>query len=447
MALAPRSRNPTGVPIPDAKRSSPAEAAALVEPRDTLGLPLGPGIPPGLLTALGERDDWEELDVFGALLMGLYRVFTLPGVRYRSGFFGPVERGLVSSGCRVEFVPADFRRFGRILEVLRPRVMATLATPPDERGWMSLSLHAGASTSQLHEAGRDPDRRLIVEVNPALPRTRGLTPGDHAIHVDEADAILEVASPLPVVMDTPGGEVEARIADHVGRFVRSGSTLQTGIGAIPSQVVTRLAEGAGGDFGVHSEMFTDGLMRLHQAGKVTNASKGIFDGFSVCTFAGGTEALYAWLDGNDDVRFLPVDQVNAPEKITANRDMVCINGAISLDLAGQVVADTLAGEQYSGIGGHEDFTGGPGLENSDRSFICMPSTVEVKGRVHSRIVARLAEGSIVTSPRHQLDVVVTEYGAAEIAGLTVAERAEALLSVAHPDLRSSLRAEFERRDG
>lgn len=447
MAGRGRSRESTAVTIPDAKRLRPDQAAAMVHARDTVGLGLGPGIPPAFLTALGERDDWEELDVFGALLMGLYKVFTDPAVRYRSGFFGPVERGLARSGHRVEFVPADFRRFTRILEALRPRVMATLATPPDERGWMSLSLHSGATTRELHEAGRDPDRRLIVEVNPALPRTRGLEKDDHALHVDEVDGILEAASPLPLVMDTPGGEVEARIADHVGRFVHSGSTLQTGIGAIPSQVVTRLAEGSGGDFGVHSEMFTDGLMRLHQAGKVSNASKGLFDGFSACTFAGGTEDLYAWLDGNDDVRFLPVDEVNAPERIAANRDMVCINGAISLDLSGQVVADTLDGEQYSGIGGHEDFTGGPGLENSDRSFICLPSTVEIKGRTLSRIVPRLAEGSIVTSPRHQLDAVVTEHGVAELAGLTVAERAEALIGIAHPDLRASLREAYERREG
>jgi acyl-CoA hydrolase len=429
------------VDVPSSKRRTAAEAASLLLPRDTLGLPLGPGIPPALLTALGEREDFEELTVFAALLMGLFKVFTRPGIHLRSGFFGPVERGLRGAGHDVQFVPADFRRFTRILESLRPRVMGTVATPPDERGTMSLSLHAGATTHELRAAGQDPDRVLIVEVNPALPRTVGLEPeAPHALHVDLADVIIEAPGPLPVVPDSGGGEVEERIASHIAPFVAPGSTLQTGIGGIPSQVVAALAAGPGGDYGVHSEMFTTGLMELHRAGKVSNAHKGLYEGFSVTTFAGGSEALYEWLDGNDAVRFLPVEDVNAPERIAANRNMVCINGALALDLAGQVVADTRGGEQYSGIGGHEDFTGGPGLENSDRSFICLPSTARVGGRVISRISAVLDPGALVTSPRHQLDAVVTEYGVAELQGLTVAERAAALIGIAHPDFRDALKA-------
>ena len=426
--------------IPEAKRRSPGEAAALVERRDVLGLPLGPGQPRAFMTALGERDDFEDLLVSTALLLGLYPLFTRPGVRLRSGFFGPVERGLRAAGHDVQFVPADFRRFTRLLETLRPRVMATVATPPDDGGWMSLSLHAGATTHELSAAGRDPDRLLIVEVNPALPRTFGLPPeAPHAIHVDEADVIVEALTPLPVVPNSPGGEVEDRIAAHVAPFVREGATLQTGIGAIPSRVVEMLAQGSIGDFGVHSEMFTDGLMALHLAGKVSNTRKGLYDGFSVCTFAGGSEALYAWLDGNEQVGFLPVEDVNAPEKIAANRDTVCINGALAIDLVGQVAADTIGEIQYSGIGGHEDFTGGPGLENSDRSFICLPSTATVGGRVVSRITPTFEPGTAVTTPRHQLDVVVTEHGAAELAGLTVAERAAALVGIADPAFRDGLR--------
>ncbi len=432
--------------IPEAKRKSPAEAAALVERRDVVGLPLGPGQPKAFMTALGERDDFEDLVVSTALLLGLYPLFTKPGVKLRSGFFGPVERGLRASGYDVQFVPADFRRFTRLLETLRPRVMGTVAAAPDAKGWMSLSLHAGATTHELRAAGSDPDRLLIVEVNPALPRTFGLPPeAPHAIHVDEADVIIEVATPLPIVPDTPGGEAEVRIAEHVSPFVHEGATLQTGIGAIPSQVVSTLAEGKLGDFGVHSEMFTDGLMALHRAGKVSNASKGLHEGISICTFAGGSEALYAWLDGNEDVRFLPVEAVNAPETIAANRNMVCINGALAIDLAGQVAADTIGETQYSGVGGHEDFTGGPGLENSDRSFICLPSTAKVHGRVVSRITPSFEPGTAVTTPRHQLDVVVTEHGAAELAGLTVAERAAALIGIADPAFRDVLCKEAPQR--
>ncbi len=425
--------------IPKSKLKTASEAARLLHPKDALGLPLGPGLPPALLTALGERDDWEDLVVFAALLMGLYGVFTKPGVQLRSGFFGPVERGLAAAGYDVQFVPADFRRFTRILETLAPRVMATVAAPPDANGMMSLSLHAGATTHELRKAGEDPDRLLIVEINPALPRTHGLPPdAPHGISVEQADVIIESDHPLPVVPEGAVGDVEMRIAEFVKPYVHEGCTLQTGIGAIPSAVVTELARSGKGGFGVHSEMFTTGLMHLHEAGCVSNQNKGLYDGYSVCTFAGGSPELYTWLDGNEEVRFLPVEDVNAPERIAENENMVCINGAMVVDLAGQVVADTRGGTQYSGIGGHEDFTGGPGLDNSDRSFLCLPSTARVGDRVVSRVAGLLAEGAIVTSPRHQLDVVVTEYGAAELAGLTVGERAEALIRIAHPDFRDEL---------
>jgi len=426
-------------PIPDAKRKTPAEAAALLRPRDSLGLPLGPGQPPALLRALGERDDWEELGVFTALLMGLYPVFTRPGVRHLSGFFGPVERGLRAAGHDVQFVPADFRRFTRILEELRPRVLATVAAPPDAEGRMSLSLHAGATVEDLHRAGADPERVLVVEVSSAFPRTRGLEPDfPHALHVDEVDWIVESDAAPTALPEPEPSAVDRAIAEHARRFIASGSTLQTGIGGVPSQVVRLLAEGPGGDYGVHSEMFTTGLMRLHQAGKVTNRGKGIFDGFSVCTFAAGSEALYAWLDGREDVRFLPVGRVNAAEVIAANRNMVAINGALAVDLQGQVAADALGRRQHSGIGGAEDFAAGPGLELSDRSLICLPSTASPGGRRISRIVDTFEPGTPVTSPRHQADLLITEYGVAELRGRTVGERARALAAIAHPDYRDEL---------
>ena len=216
---------------------------------------------------------------------------------------------------------------------------------------------------------------------------------------------------------------------------------------MPNAVVGLLANGSGGDYGVHSEMFTTGLMRLHEAGKVTNR-KGIFDGVSITTFAMGSRALYDWLDGCESVRFLPVGVVNDPAVIAANRDMVSINGALSIDLLGQIVADSISGVQHSGIGGHEDFLAGTGRTVNGRSVICLPSTFESHGRDHSRIVAELPAGSLVTSPRHQVDVVVTEFGAAELAGRTVGERAHALADIAHPSVSGDLREaayEIERK--
>lgn len=427
------------------KRRSASEAAALVRDADSLAIGLGPCQPPRFLRALGQRSRFERLVVFGALLTGLYEVFTRPGVTLLSGFYGPVERGLRAAGHDVRFVPADFRRFGRFARQLEPRIMATLVTPPDAEGRCSLALHAGATVDELHRAGADPERLLIAEMNPKLPRTLGLPPEHgHALHLDEIDVVVESDDEPFLLPDGEPTEVERAIAAHVARFVPDGATLQTGIGGIPNEVVDLLAEGPGGDYGIHSEMFTNGLMKLHRAGKVSDR-KGIYDGFSACTFAAGTRELYDWLDGQERVRFLPVECINDPAIIARNRNMISINGALSVDLTGQVAADTLNGRQYSGIGGHEDFVTGACFAEGGRSLVCLPATARVPDGAGghttvSRIVAGFPPGTAVTTPRHQVDVVVTEFGAAELAGRTVEERAAALAEVAHPDFRDALRA-------
>ncbi len=425
---------------------SPEDAAEFIRPSDTLGVPLGPGVPGRFMHALGGREAYDDLRLFGALLPDLYEVLMRPGVSMRSGFFGPAERFLVANGAPIEFVPAGFRGFGPTLQDLAPRVMATAASPPDSDGWMSLSLHAGASVDELHRAASDPDRLCVAEIAEAFPRTLGLPPKHrHALHVDEVDIIVDGGDTTPFELaDNESSEVDEAIAEYAAAFIPDGATLQTGIGGIPNSVASLLARGSGSGYGIHSEMFTTGLMRLCQAGKVTNTNKGEFDGVSVTTFAAGTSELYEWLDGNEDVRFLPVDIVNSPEAIAANEHMVTINGAMSIDLAGQVIADTIDGTQFSGIGGHEDFIAGPGLDLTDRSLVCLPATATCDGQLVSRITGRSAAGSIVTTPRHQLDVVITEFGVAEIGGHTVRERARAIASIANPDFRDELLDEAER---
>jgi len=427
---------------------SASQAAALLRPEDRLAIPLGPGQPKAFLHALGERKDWTELTVFGALLVDLFTVFAHPGVRLRSGFFGPAERALRAAGHAVEFVPADFRRFGEIGKRFAPRVMATAAAPPDTEGRVSLSLHAGATVSEIVSAARDPERLLVVETSPRFPRTLGLSPGHtHSIALSEVDVWIEGDAEPTELPEVVAGETEEAIARNVAEFIRPGATLQTGIGGIPNAVAALLAnDPAGGDYGIHSEMFTTGLMRLHEAGRVTNR-KGVYDGVSITTFAMGDRALYDWLHENEDVRFLPADVVNDPAVIAKNRDMVSINGALSVDLLGQVVADSIDGVQHSGIGGHEDFLAGTGRVSGGRSLLCLPATVEISGERHSRIVPQLSPASIVTSPRHQVDVIVTEFGAAELAGRTVGERARLLAEIAHPEEHDSLLAAAAEIDG
>jgi acyl-CoA hydrolase len=427
-----------------ARTMSPDESIEVVRPIDSIAVPLGPGVPGAFLHALDARDDFVDFRINGALLPDLFGVLTKPGVSYRSGFYGPAERFLIASGADVQFVPSDFRGFIPLMEGLAARIVGTMATPPDEDGWMSLSLHAGAHVAELRRAAADPDRICLVETSPRFPRTYGLDPDHvHALHVDEVDVIVEGDYTPIDLADAPAGEIEQRIAEYAIGFISDGVTLQTGIGGIPNAIATALAQGDGGDYGIHSEMFTNGLARLCRAGKVTNAHKGIFDGISITTFAAGSPDLYEFLDDNRDVAFLPVDVVNSPEIISRNRNMVTINGAMAVDLSGQIVADTIVGNQFSGIGGHEDFVAGAALEGSDRSLVCLRSTTSVDGLSVSRITPKLPAGSVVTTPRHMTDVVITEYGVAELKGLTVRERARALASIGHPDFRDDLLAVAE----
>jgi len=419
---------------------TPEEAISFIRPIDRIGFGLGPANPDAFLTALGTRSDWVELVLGGALLLNYYDVLTQPGVSYRCGFFGPAERVLLAQGHRIEHVPGGFRQFALILSKFAPRVMVAQAAPPDGDGMVNLSLHYGATRPELLRAGRDPNRLLIIEVNPNLPRTNSLPPDfDNTIPVELIDVLVEADGTPFALEEPPPDDVDTAIAGHALTFVADGATLQTGIGTIPNMVASGLAAGPLNGFGIHSEMFTSGLMRLHQAGKVTNAQKGILDGVSVTTFAMGSAELYRWLDGNNEVAFLDVAVVNDPTTISRNANLVSINGALSVDLYGQVVADTIDGRQISGVGGHEDFVAGAELRSDAHSLICLRSTVDVAGTPVSRIVGKLPEGSIVSTPRHHTGVVVTEFGAAQLAGLTVRERAHALVEIAHPDHRLQLR--------
>lgn len=423
------------------KELSLADATALLRPRDTLALGFGPAEPTPLLEVLGVRDDWTDLLVYGGLLSQPFDVFTRPGVRFRSIFMGAAERALRDAGHDVQFVPGDFRRFAKALRRVNPRVLATTVTPPDRSGWMSLGLVAAEQAEELHRYARDPARLLIVLANPLLPWTTGLPPEHpHGIHVDEVDVIVEAAWEPIENRDAQPTDAERRMAEHALRFLRDGCTLQTGIGMVPAIVADALAAGPGGDYGIHSELFTPGLMKLHEAGKVSNR-KGVFDGVSIATFAQGNAALYRWLDGQQAVRFLPVRIVNDPAVIARNRQMVSINAALEVDLQGQLVADQLATGQYSGIGGHEDFVTGASLCPDGHSLICLSSTARLRdGRRVSKIVTSIPRGIAITTPRHQADVVITEWGAAELPGRTERERARALADVAHPAVRDALRA-------
>ena len=422
------------------KLRSLREAVDLIQPEDSMAAPIATGQPAAFLTALGERNDFRKLTMFSGLLIQPYPVLQQSGVQLISGFYGPVERLLKSMGAQVQYLPADFLGWERYALLAAPRVIVSALAPMDAHGFLSFGLHAGASFNAFMQAARDPHRLAIGEVNRNLPTVLGLGRfGGHRIHISELDCVVESDLPVVELPEQPVTEEDKSIAQHVEHLIENGATLQIGIGAIPNIVAQLLAAGNKADFGIHTEMMVDGIMRLHQAGKITN-HKGVYDGFSVATFAAGSKQLYQWMHGNPEVRMLPVAQVNDPAIIRLNRRMVSINGALAVDLSGQIMADTLGPRQYSGVGGHELFVIGAHDSTAGKSVVCLHSTATVAGKTVSTIVASLPLGTPITTPRHHVQYIITEYGVANLGMLTDVGRAQALSEIAHPDFRDELRA-------
>jgi acyl-CoA hydrolase len=420
------------------RRLAVEEAARLIEPRDAVLCGFAAGQPVGLLEALGTRTDLEEVLLYTGLLIRPYALLRNPGVRVVSGFFGPIERAVREAGGSVEYLPADFHGLERLALRLKPRVVLAATSPPDADGWLSFGVTAGASYRPFLEAARDPHRLAIAEVNSRMPRVGGLAElGANRVHVSEVDAWVEHDEELIALPPSTASPEELEIARLVTDLVADGSTLQFGIGAIPDEIARRLSLGARGDFGIHTEMISDGVMHLHQAGRVTNR-KGLYDDVTVGTFALGSQALYSWIAAEPAVRLLPVSAVNDPALHRRLRRFVSVNGALAIDLAGQVAADRIGDRQYSGVGGHEAFVTGASEAPGGTTVLCLRSTATVGGRQVSTIVPRFAPGTTVTTPRHHVQYVATEYGAIDLSVLGDRMRAEALIELAHPDFRAEL---------
>ncbi len=273
-----------------------------------------------------------------------------------------------------------------------------------------------------------------------MPRVDGLPEfGRNRVHLSEVDAWVEHDAELVTLPAKQPSPEDLAIARRVCDHIEPEAILQFGIGAIPDEIARILSEGPMGGFGIHTEMISDGVMRLHEAGKVTNR-KPLYGGVTVATFALGSSTLYAWLDGNPSVRMLPVTEVNDAAVLSRLPRLTSVNGALSIDLSGQVAADWIGGQQYSGAGGHESFVSGAGAAPGGQSFLCLRSTAKVGGARVSTIVPAFPEGARVTTPRHHVHWVVTEHGAVDLSPLSDDERPVALVELAHPDFRGSLRA-------
>jgi 4-hydroxybutyrate CoA-transferase len=349
--------------------------------------------------------------------------------RHRALFVGPNARRAVSEG-RADYVPVFLSDVPRLFETgaVPLDVVLINVTPPDKHGFCSLNVSVEAMHSAIGAA-----TTVIAQLNPALPRTLG----ESFIHVDDIDLAVEVDVPPFERAVEPIGPLERRIGDYVAELVPDGATLQLGIGAIPAATALALVDRR--DLGVHTEMFTDSVVDLVEAGVITGARKERNRGKIVTAFMMGSRRLYDFVHDNPMIEMRSVDFTNDTHVIRSFSRMTAINSAIEVDLTGQVVADSIGRQVYSGVGGQMDFIRGAALATEGRAIIALPSTA-VGGTV-TRIVGTLRDGGGVVTTRAHARTIVTEYGVAELFGRSLRERAAALIGIAHPDHRDSLWAE------
>ena len=353
--------------------------------------------------------------------------------RHRALFIGPNARKAVNEG-RAEFVPVFLSDVPGLFErgLLPLDTVLINVTPPDVHGFCSL----GTSVEAMHAAIRAA-KTVVAQFNTAMPRTLG----DSFIHVSQIDLAVEVDVPPYEHAVGELGQVQRRIGEFVADLVPDGATLQLGIGGIPAATALALRDKR--DLGIHTEMFTDAVVDLVEAGVITGARKERNPGKLVTAFLMGTKRLYDFVHDNPMVEMRPVDFTNDTHVIRGFSRMTAINSAIEIDLTGQVVADSIGPRMYSGIGGQMDFMRGAGLATEGRAIIALPSTAA--GGAASRIVPFLQEGAGVITTRGHVRTVVTEWGVAELFGKTLGERASALIGIAHPDYREELTAAARER--
>jgi acyl-CoA hydrolase len=349
--------------------------------------------------------------------------------RHRALFIGPNAREAIEDG-RADYVPVFLSDVPHLFSsgVIALDAVFVNATPPDVHGFSSLGTSVEAMLAAVRAA-----KTVIVQFNRSMPRTLG----DSFLHVSDIDLAVEVDVPPYERAVGEIGDIERRIGANVAELIPDGATLQLGIGAIPAATALFLRDKK--DLGIHTEMFTDSVVDLVEAGAITGEAKERNRGKIVTSFVMGSRRLYEFIHDNPMVEMRPVDFTNDTAVIRGFRKMVAINSAIEVDLTGQVVADSIGHRMYSGVGGQMDFIRGAALAPEGRAIIALPSTAG-GGRV-SRITATLQPGAGVVTTRAHVRTVVTEFGVAELFGRSLHERAAALISIAHPDFRDRLRAE------
>ena len=420
-----------------AKLRTPEQAVQCVKSGDWVDYTTNLCFPTLLDAALAERrDELRDVKIRGNLCFGPIQTVECDPSRehffYNTWHCSAYERRLCDKGL-CNFIPMIFRNVVPYYRhFLTVNVAMMCVTPMDRHGYFNLSCAAGIARGILEKADI-----VILEVNEHLPRIYGGF--DESIHISEVDYVVEGEhAPLPEFPVAEASEEDRKIAEWIVPHIVDGATLQLGIGAMPNVVGAMLAESDLKDLGMHTELCGDAYYRLYQAGKLTNRRKTLQPGKGVTGLVFGSGELYDWVSENPGVVAEPLEYVNAPETIGKLDNMISINSCISADLYGQVCAESAGLRQISGTGGQLDYLTGAAMSRGGKAFICMTSSyTDKQGQRHSRILPNF-QGDIVTDPRSQAYYLVTEYGAVNLAGRSTWERAEMLVSIAHPDFREEL---------
>lgn len=414
------------------------DAVSKLQSNQTLGLAMAASEPAGLLNELGNhRDRLNNVHVWVCLPLGNYDFVLNPSMDghffIENWFYGFADRKVHAQG-RESYIPNNLHQAStRKLYAANNKVNVFFgtATPPDKRGYMSLSLGL-VLEKQLIEAAD----LVILEINENLPWTLG----DTQLHISDVDFVVENHVPLMELPVVPPTEAEEAIGGYIAELIEDGSTLQLGIGGIPNAITPFLLNRK--DLGIHTEMFTDGMVDLYNAGVITNRRKSLWKGKMVGAFALGTKKLYDFVENNLGVEFQQGKVTNDPYVIGKNYKMISINTALQVDVFGQVCSQSIGYRHFSGTGGQLDTHRGAQLSEGGRGIIALRSTAR-DGSI-STIMPILSEGAEVTVPSHDVDTVVTEFGIADLKGLCVRDRARALINIAHPDFRDQLMDEVIR---
>ncbi len=420
------------------KYISVQEAVSKVKSNQTIGIGIAGAEPVGLLTAMAEvAMSVENVHFWTCLPMRPYDIFLKPEMAghifNENWFYSYTDRQVHNEG-RVSYIPNNLNRAStdKLFSTKNKLdIFWGTATPPDKDGFMSLSLGMIVQRDLLEAADLK-----VLEINENLP----FTYGDTLVHISDVDYVVENYVPLVELPSTPPSDVEQQIGGYIAELIEDGSTIQLGIGGIPNAITAFIMERK--DLGIHTEMVVDGMVDLINAGIVTNKKKTLHPGKTIGAFALGTKKLYDYLDHNKDVEMYRGHYTNDPYVIAQNKKMISVNTALQVDILGQVCSQSIGTRQFSGTGGQLDTHRGAQMSEGGRGIIALRSTAK-NGSI-STIVPTLAPGAGVTVPSQDVDTIITEFGVAELRGLCVKDRMEALIKIAHPNFRDWIRDEAHR---